>query len=75
MEENFDFYGKTLGGAQQLKPRWKRCVQATDGALGEAIGRKYVEKTFGEQGKERTLDMVRANRSSHGDRSRSRSPG
>jgi putative endopeptidase len=58
VDENFDFYGKTLSGAQQLKPRWKRCVQATDGALGEAIGRKYVEKTFGEQGKERTLDMV-----------------
>jgi putative endopeptidase len=58
VEENFDFYGKTLSGAKQLKPRWKRCVVATDSALGEAIGRKYVEKTFGEQGKERTLEMV-----------------
>ena len=58
VEENFDFYGRTLLGAKELKPRWKRCVSATDDELGEALGRKYVEKTFGEEGKERTLQMV-----------------
>ncbi len=58
VEENFDFYGRTLVGQKELKPRWKRCVSATDDELGEALGRKYVEKTFGEQGKERTLQMV-----------------
>ena len=57
-EAHFDFYGRVLTGAQQQKPRWKRCVRATDANLGEALGRVYVEKTFGEQGKERTLAMV-----------------
>lgn len=60
VNENFEFYGKTLTGSKELRPRWKRCVQYTDADLGEALGRKYVEMTFGEQGKERTLAMVRA---------------
>ena len=55
---NFDFFGKTLEGTKELKPRWKRCVAATDDELGDALGRKFVEKTFGEQGKQRTLQMV-----------------
>jgi putative endopeptidase len=59
VNENFDFYGKVLSGAQQLEPRWNRCVQATDNDLGEALGQKYVQLTFGEHGKERTLAMVR----------------
>jgi endothelin-converting enzyme/putative endopeptidase len=46
-------------GAKELRPRWKRCVQATDEELGDALGRKYVDKTFGEEGKARTLQMVR----------------
>ncbi len=58
VDENFDFYGRTLTGTKELKPRWKRCVAATDDELGEALGRKFVEKTFGEQGKQRTLEMV-----------------
>ncbi|HEX3878293.1 MAG TPA: M13 family metallopeptidase [Bryobacteraceae bacterium] len=56
--ENFDFYGKTLTGAQEMRPRWKRCVDYTDNALGEALGQKFVEHTFGKEGKERTLGMV-----------------
>ncbi len=60
VDENFDFYGRTLSGAQQSRPRWKRCVASTDSELGEALGRKFVEKTFGEQGKARTLAMVNA---------------
>ncbi len=58
VDENFDFYSRTLSGAKEIKPRWRRCVAATDDELGEALGRKFVEKTFGEQGKERTLAMV-----------------
>jgi endothelin-converting enzyme/putative endopeptidase len=58
VDENFDFYGKVLTGVTELKPRWKRCVAATDDELGEALGKEYVEKTFGEQGKQRTLEMV-----------------
>ena len=60
VDENFDFYGRTLSGAKESRPRWKRCVASTDTELGEALGRKFVEKTFGEQGKERTLQMVNA---------------
>ena len=60
LKENFDFYGKTLTGATEMRPRWKRCVDFTDDQLGEALGKKYVEKTFGAEGKERTLKMVHA---------------
>jgi putative endopeptidase len=60
VNESFAFYGKTLTGAKELRPRWKRCVQFTDSDLGEALGQKYVEQTFGKEGKERTLAMVRA---------------
>jgi putative endopeptidase len=59
-EENFNFYGKTLTGATQMRPRWKRCVDFTDSQLGEALGQKYVERTFGAEGKARTLQMVHA---------------
>jgi endothelin-converting enzyme/putative endopeptidase len=59
-EENFNFHGKTLTGAKEMRPRWKRCVDFTDGQLGEALGRKFVERTFGAEGKERTLKMVDA---------------
>src|SRR6202043_1884590 len=44
--ENFDFYGRTLNGQPQQRERWKRAVQATNGALGEAVGRLYVEQKF-----------------------------
>jgi putative endopeptidase len=60
VKENFDFYGRTLTGAKELKPRWKRCVALTDQALGEALGQKYVDRTFGAEGKQRTLEMVKA---------------
>ncbi len=60
VSENFAFYGKTLTGAKELRPRWKRCVDLTDEQLGEALGQRYVEKTFGTEGKERTARMVAA---------------
>lgn len=59
VDETFDFYGRTLSGTKELRPRWKRCVSATDDELGEALGQKFVEKTFGEEGKERTLALVK----------------
>ena len=43
-----------------MRPRWKRCVDFTDSQLGEALGQKYVERTFGAEGKARTLEMVNA---------------
>ena len=59
-KESFDFFGKTLSGAEEMRPRWKRCTDFTDANLGEALGRKFVERTFGAEGKERTLKMVAA---------------
>ena len=59
-QENFNFFGKTLSGTEAMRPRWKRCVDFTDQDLGEALGKKYVEKTFGAEGKARTLKMVDA---------------
>jgi predicted metalloendopeptidase len=58
LQENFDFFGRTLTGAKEMRPRWKRCVDYTDAALGEALGQKFVERTFGKEGKARTLAMV-----------------
>ena len=59
-EETFAFYGKQLTGAKEQRPRWKRCVDATNSDLGEALGKVYVERTFGAEGKARTLQMVQA---------------
>lgn len=58
--ENFEFFEKTLLGARAMRPRWKVCVAAVDGDLGEALGQKFVERTFGVDGKTRTLKMVDA---------------
>jgi endothelin-converting enzyme/putative endopeptidase len=60
VDESFAFYGRTLTGATEQRPRWKRCVDAADGDLGEALGRIYVDRTFGSDGKARTLQMVEA---------------
>lgn len=58
VNEDFAFFSQTLRGAKELRPRWKRCVDYTDNELGEALGKKFVERTFGTEGKERTLKMV-----------------
>ncbi len=60
VNESFEFYGKTLTGAKELRPRWKRCVDRVDNDLGDALGQRYVEKTFGEEGKRRMAVMVAA---------------
>jgi len=67
VEENFNFQGKYLNGAKELQARWKRCVQLTDGALGEALGQPYVQETFGPEGKQRMLRMVNALEEALGD--------
>jgi len=59
VKADFDFYRKTLSGAEQLQPRWKRCVKYVDRDLGEALGRVFVERTFGPEVKQRTLDMTK----------------
>jgi endothelin-converting enzyme/putative endopeptidase len=57
VQANFQFH-HNLNGQAEIQPRWKRCVNATDGALGEALGQRYVELTFGADGKQRMLKMV-----------------
>jgi endothelin-converting enzyme/putative endopeptidase len=59
VEQTFAFYGKFLSGATEMKPRWKRCAEATDSQLGEALGRAYVDKYFPPASKARMQDMVK----------------
>ncbi|PYS94881.1 MAG: M13 family peptidase [Acidobacteria bacterium] len=59
VEEDYAFYGKYLGGASEIKPRWKRCVESADDSLGEALGRKYVERYFPPAAKARMQEMVK----------------
>ena len=58
VEEDFLFNGKYMSGQKEIEPRWKRCVKSTDASLGMALGKLYVDRTFGPEGKERTLKMV-----------------
>ncbi|HEX7958672.1 MAG TPA: M13 family metallopeptidase [Terriglobales bacterium] len=58
VDERFDFYGRALGGAKQIQPRWRRCVNAADRDLGEALGQAYVEKAFPPESKRRVNQLV-----------------
>jgi len=60
VDEDFQFNGVYMSGQKEIEPRWKRCVRSTDQNLGMALGQLYVDKTFGPEGKERTLKMVQA---------------
>ena len=60
VEANFDFYGRTLTGTPELRARWKRGVSLVEGAMGEAVGRAYVEKHFPPAAKDR-MDALVAN--------------
>lgn len=55
---SFEFYGKTLRGQQEQRPRWKRAVAAVNGTLGEVVGKVYVEKHFPEDSKEKMDTLV-----------------
>jgi putative endopeptidase len=58
VQENFNFFSKQLSGAQEIQPRWKRCVQAVNGNLGEALGEVYVKKYFPPEAKAHAREMV-----------------
>jgi putative endopeptidase len=60
VNENFNFFDKTLSGTRELRPRWKRCVELTNRQLGEALGQRYVEAKFGPDAKARMSKMVAA---------------
>jgi endothelin-converting enzyme/putative endopeptidase len=59
VEANFKFR-QNLTGQKEIQARWKRCVSLVDGELGEALGERYVDVTFGADGKQRMLKMVDA---------------
>lgn len=56
--ERFAFYGKTMRGQQEQKPRWKRVLDTVNGTLGEALGQIYVEQVFPEESKTQMLALV-----------------
>jgi putative endopeptidase len=58
VNEDFDFYGRTLTGTKELQPRWRRCSGSTDRDLGEALGQKYVAQAFPPEAKEQARQMV-----------------
>jgi putative endopeptidase len=58
VDARFEFYEKTLQGTQEIKPRWKRAMEFTENALGEALGKLYCAKFFDETSKERALAIV-----------------
>ena len=59
VNEDFDFFGRTLYGAPELRPRWKRCVALVDAQLGEALGREFVSRAFSPELKQKTLHMTK----------------
>ena len=58
VEENFDFYGRTLSGVPEMRERWKRGVGLVEEALGEAVGQLYVERHFPPHAKEAMVELV-----------------
>jgi putative endopeptidase len=60
VNENFDFYGRTLTGTPTMRARWKRGVSLVEGAMGEAVGRIYVERHFPPTAKA-AMDVLVAN--------------
>jgi putative endopeptidase len=58
VEASFAFTSGAFTGAKELQPRWQKCVDETDAALGFALGQTYVRRHFGEEGKKRTSRMV-----------------
>lgn len=55
---NFEFYGKTISGAEQIRPRWKRVTSTVNGTLSEALGQIYVQKHFPPEAKQRMITLV-----------------
>ena len=56
---SFEFYGRTMSGQQEQKPRWKRAMSVPNNLLGEAVGEMYVAKYFPEKDKQRMTQLVK----------------
>ena len=59
VDADFAFYGTTLRGIPENRPRWKRAVAAVEGSLGEAVGKLYVARHFPPQAKLRMDALVK----------------
>ncbi len=55
---SFDFYGRTFGGAKEMKARWRRVLGIMNALLDEALGKLYVERHFSEDAKKKVKDLV-----------------
>ena len=58
VEEDFDFYGRTLSGTEQIRERWKRAVALVESLMGDAVGRLYVARHFPPEAKARMDELV-----------------
>jgi putative endopeptidase len=58
VQANFDFFGTTLRGTTEIKSRWERVLAVTNGSLGEALGKLYVDKVFPPEAKAEAREMV-----------------
>ncbi len=58
VQAQFDFYNKLIRGAEQMRPRWKRALNAEEQAMGEALGQLFAKEYFNEKAKKRYEDMV-----------------
>jgi putative endopeptidase len=56
---DFDFYGRTMRGQKEQKPRWQRVLDSVNGTAGEALGEVYVKQVFSEESKEQMLQLVK----------------
>ena len=69
-QAHFQFYQKYLRGVQELRPRWKRMLSSTDAAMGEILGKLYVERAFSPKAKAQMLELVGNLKAALGDRIR-----
>jgi putative endopeptidase len=67
-DEDFRFYHQVLNGQKEPRPRWKRVLDAENGAIGFVLGRRFVKDYFPEAAKKRYSDLVEAIRSAYSDR-------
>lgn len=58
VQANFDFYSKELSGATEMRPRWERVLGNTNGVMGEALGKLYVDAAFPPEAKDAAEEMV-----------------
>jgi putative endopeptidase len=58
VNQDFDFYSRTLSGVDVMRPRWKKMISSTNGSLGDPVGKMYVERFFPAESKERMLELV-----------------